>query len=377
MFDINRIYSGEPNIDYILTIDSTGAKIEKESSNSVGNIGNVIFTNISVNYSINPETSLQILTLKYTVSYDFTILDFKTFKQKTMNNSENKTLKFTDYPFYLETEKNNIKIEKIPFTVICPNNFKETTISPECYKKIWKEAGCLTEKPANMDENGNGFYKDKTGQWVIDDTNYWATDNTKNSRTLCYGNDRSKWPSIPSECPTDINSINITSECYNEIWSKAGCVNNPVQDINQNQDKTLQWFINDTNSYSASTDENKLSICYGDDRSKWPSLGYVFTLGIPAFFNKNAQSTTYVLKVSPYLSLTVNGVEYKDGVTSTNLDPPTELNNGENNYLITRKIVCTGDFGKFVYKISDNNILTQILINGMPYLPQNNLLQKI
>ena len=379
MFDKMRIHTGESNIDYYLIIDSTGARIEKENSDySGGNASNVNFTNISINYSMDPDISVQILILKYNVSYNFTTLDFKTFKQITLSMSEDISIKFLDYPFYLD--KNGIKIEKIPYNVICPNNFKETNISADCYKKIWKDAGCLTDRPANMDENGNGYYKDKTGQWVIDDTNFWVTDNTKNSRTLCYGNDKSKWPTIPSECPTDINNTNITYDCYNEIWSKAGCKTTPIQDINQLQDKSIKWFIDDTNSYALSTNEVLLKACYGDDRSQWPSLGYVFsiTMGIP-FPNQPINTTTYILKISPYLSITIGGVEYKDGIVINNVDPPKQLtipSTGEN-VLVNKQIVCKVPNGKLVYQITDNNDLAQFTINGMPYLRGNNKLQKI
>jgi hypothetical protein len=376
MFDTNRILTGESNIDYFLVIDNTGAKIEKENSDySGGNISNVIFTNILTEYTFDPDLSVQILTLKYNVSYNFTTLDFRTFRQVTSNTTEDKTIKFFDYPFYLE--KNDIKLEKIQYNVICPNNFKETTISPDCYKKIWKDAGCLTDKPANMDENGNGNYKDKIGQWVIDDTNFWVTDNTTNSRTLCYGPDKSKWPSIPSECPVDLNNTNITSSCYQQIWSNAGCKTSPVQDINQLQDKTIQWFIDDTNSYSFSIDENKLNLCYGEDKSNWPALGYVFSITIALPFQPR-NTSTYILKISPYLSLTINGTEYKDGIVFRELDPPKEvtISTGEV-VLIHKQIVCTIPQGKFVYQIMDNNDLAQLLINGMPYSAENNKLQKL
>jgi len=62
-------------------------------------------------------------------------------------------------------------------------------ISQECYNKIWKDVGCLTQPP-----NMGDWHKKQTKQGLIEDSKLWASMIDDIQRNVCYGTDKTKWP---------------------------------------------------------------------------------------------------------------------------------------------------------------------------------------
>jgi hypothetical protein len=62
-------------------------------------------------------------------------------------------------------------------------------ISQECFNKIWKDVGCLTQ-PRNMGD----WHKKQSKEGLINDSKLWASLKDDLHRNGCYGTDKTKWP---------------------------------------------------------------------------------------------------------------------------------------------------------------------------------------
>lgn len=68
----------------------------------------------------------------------------------------------------------------------------DKNLTDNCLVPMWKKAGCTTALPDST------WWKTQTKADVKKDMNAWALMPDYSHRSICYGNDRSKWPSLDS-----------------------------------------------------------------------------------------------------------------------------------------------------------------------------------
>ncbi len=81
----------------------------------------------------------------------------------------------------------------------CSSYKKDTDVnlSDKCIDKLWKDGGC--PQPGIAQRN---YYKANkatmTKFQIANDAKLWATLPDVDHRTVCYGSDTTKWPSVPA-----------------------------------------------------------------------------------------------------------------------------------------------------------------------------------
>jgi hypothetical protein len=74
---------------------------------------------------------------------------------------------------------------------------------------------------------------------------------------------------------TNDNSTNLSVECLRKIWRDSGC-GNPTGIIADNyngwwKQQTKKVVMDDMKAWATSTEVERRTACYGDDRTKWPA----------------------------------------------------------------------------------------------------------
>ena len=141
----------------------------------------------------------------------------------------------------------------------------------KCLENIWKASGCTNVQAADKQYTR---WKKQTKKEVTRDINSWATLQDTTHRTLCYGPDRSKWPTAPApvNCGTFTDGDkNLPAQCTEAMWAAAGCKTPAGK-------SATDWWANltkagvkaDINQYATLGDDAHRTRCYGPDRTSWP-----------------------------------------------------------------------------------------------------------
>ena len=89
---------------------------------------------------------------------------------------------------YQEAGKNYITALQNAPSNSCKDYTKDSTsISQECYDKIWKDQGCLTQAPSADSD----WSKSQTLDGLVNDSYLWATLTDEDHRKGCYGDSTS------------------------------------------------------------------------------------------------------------------------------------------------------------------------------------------
>jgi hypothetical protein len=98
------------------------------------------------------------------------------------------------------------KIEVYKVLVHC-RTYPDTYVGlpNKCLTEIWKGVGCTNLDVTNNYSN-DGWWKKQSKSVVKSDMNAWATMNDDVHRNLCYGTDKSKWPTVASMASSPVAS---------------------------------------------------------------------------------------------------------------------------------------------------------------------------
>ena len=107
---------------------------------------------------------------------------------------------------YQEAGKNYITALQNAPSNPCKDYEKDSTgISQECYEKIWKDQGCLTEIPAAAEGD---WAKAQTLDGLVNDSFLWATMTDDEHRKGCYGDSTDYTTNTEAVYPNDSTSAN-------------------------------------------------------------------------------------------------------------------------------------------------------------------------
>lgn len=106
---------------------------------------------------------------------------------------------------YQEAGKNYITALQNAPSNPCKDYTKDSTsISQECYDKIWKDQGCLTQPPSA----DNDWAKAQTFDGLVNDSYLWATLTDEDHRKGCYGDSTSYTTNTEPVYPDDSPGAN-------------------------------------------------------------------------------------------------------------------------------------------------------------------------
>jgi hypothetical protein len=147
--------------------------------------------------------------------------------------------------------------------------------SDECIEQLFKNVGCIanykdTFKP-KFDESISKGQQKPPFEFIkkMFKTILFASD-----KEMCYGPDKTKWP--VSKCEEyKGNSTNLSDNCINNIYSSV-CpdfnINNVDPNLKDNMKKvSIKNLVSDALIMSYAKDDNTKNLCYGSDKSKWPT----------------------------------------------------------------------------------------------------------
>ena len=139
-------------------------------------------------------------------------------------------------------------------------------ISQDCYRKIWKDQGCITSPDWAL-----GWAQGQTLENLVYDSYQWATLTDENHRKGCYENSTNYSTKTNPVYPNSINpcanytknTYGISQPCYRKMWTDQGCIA-PEQGAGNFNGTTFENIAYDSYLWATLTDDHHRKGCYGN-----------------------------------------------------------------------------------------------------------------